>query len=63
MAKDAESFHRALYRDTTFYLCYALLISALGPFQFGYHLVRYKDAFPAQTAYSTYRLSLMHLKP
>ena len=39
MAREGESFHHALYRDTTFYLCYALLISALGPFQFGYHLV------------------------
>ena len=40
MAQDTEPLHRALYRDTTFYLSYALLVSALGPFQFGYHLVR-----------------------
>ena len=41
MAPAEESLLRALRRDTTFYLCFALLVTAVGPFQFGYHLVRF----------------------
>ena len=40
MAPAEEGLLRALLRDTTFYLCFALLVTAIGPFQFGYHLVR-----------------------
>ena len=34
-----EPLHRSLIRDTTGYLVYLLLITTIGPFQFGYHLV------------------------
>ncbi|KAI4160552.1 MAG: hypothetical protein LQ342_005659 [Letrouitia transgressa] len=37
MASD-EPLYRSLLRDTTAYLAYLVLISALGPFQFGFHL-------------------------
>lgn len=39
MAQPEEGLLRALLRDTTLFLCFALLITSLGPFQFGYHLV------------------------
>ncbi|KAL9132990.1 MAG: hypothetical protein Q9175_005833 [Cornicularia normoerica] len=38
MARGGEPLHRSLIRDTTAYLCYILLVVALGPFQFGFHL-------------------------
>lgn len=38
MARD-EPLLRALFRDTTAYLVYVLLIATIGPFQFGFHLV------------------------
>jgi hypothetical protein len=34
-----EPLHRSTIRDTTGYLVYLLLITTLGPFQFGFHLV------------------------
>lgn len=39
MANREESLHQSFFRDTTAYLFYILFIVALGPFQFGYHLV------------------------
>ena len=39
MARGGEPLHRSLIRDTTAYLSYILLIVALGPLQFGFHLV------------------------
>lgn len=38
MARDGEPLHRSLIEDTTAYLCYVLLVVALGPLQFGFHL-------------------------
>jgi hypothetical protein len=35
-----EPLHRSLILDTTAHLCYLLLITTLGPLQFGFHLVR-----------------------
>lgn len=40
MAQGEEGQLRALLRDTTFYLCFILVTTAIGPFQFGFHLVR-----------------------
>ncbi|KAL8705672.1 MAG: hypothetical protein Q9225_008013 [Loekoesia sp. 1 TL-2023] len=37
MARD-EPLHKSLVRDTTAYFLYLLLVTTLGPFQFGYHL-------------------------
>ncbi|KAL8853929.1 MAG: hypothetical protein Q9221_001237 [Calogaya cf. arnoldii] len=37
MAHD-EPLHKSLIRDTTAYFAYLLLVTTLGPFQFGYHL-------------------------
>lgn len=34
-----EPILKALWRDTTAYLCFTLFVVALGPLQFGYHLV------------------------
>ena len=39
MARGEEPLHRSLVRDTTAYLTYILLVVALGPLQFGFHLV------------------------
>ena len=39
MARGGEPLHRSLFRDITPYLCYILLATAVGPLQFGYHLV------------------------
>ena len=39
MARDGEPLHHSLIRDTTAYLSYILLIVAIGPLQFGFHLV------------------------
>lgn len=39
MAHD-EPLHKSLIRDTTAYFAYVLLVTTLGPFQFGFHLVR-----------------------
>ena len=41
MARDGEPLHRSLIEDTTAYLCYVLLVVALGPLQFGFHLVSF----------------------
>lgn len=30
---------RSLLRDTTAYLCFLLLVTTVGPLQFGFHLV------------------------
>ncbi|KAM0801904.1 general substrate transporter [Usnea florida] len=38
MVRDGEPLHRSLIEDTTAYLCYVLLVVALGPLQFGFHL-------------------------
>ena len=40
MARGGEPLHRALIQDTTAYLCYILLVAAVGPLQFGFHLVQ-----------------------
>ncbi len=34
-----EPLHTSLIRDMTAYLCYSLLITTMGPLQFGFHLV------------------------
>ena len=39
MARDGEPLHRSLVRDTTAYLSYILMVVAIGPLQFGFHLV------------------------
>ena len=39
MARGGEPLHQSLRRDITPYLCYILLATAIGPLQFGYHLV------------------------
>ncbi|KAL8803009.1 MAG: hypothetical protein Q9182_003435 [Xanthomendoza sp. 2 TL-2023] len=38
MARDDEPLHKSLARDTTAYFAYLLLVTTLGPFQFGFHL-------------------------
>lgn len=38
MARE-EPLYKSLIRDTTAYFAYVLLVTTLGPFQFGYHLV------------------------
>ncbi len=40
MAQGGDSLVQALARDTTAYLLYTLLTVTLGPFLFGYHIVR-----------------------
>jgi len=39
MSRGGEPLYRAVMHDTTAYLCYTLLVAALGPLQFGFHLV------------------------
>lgn len=39
MARD-EPLYKSLIRDTTAYFAYILIATTLGPFQFGFHLVR-----------------------
>lgn len=39
MVRGGEPLHQSLSRDITLYLCYILLATAVGPLQFGYHLV------------------------
>ena len=34
-----EPLHRSLRHDTTAYLAFLLLVTTIGPLQFGYHLV------------------------
>ncbi|KAL8756015.1 MAG: hypothetical protein Q9199_003220 [Rusavskia elegans] len=68
MAHD-EPLHKSLIRDTTAYFAYVLLVTTLGPFQFGFHLAELnapqdvltckKDSLE-QTALST---SLPHCIP
>ncbi|KAL8971448.1 MAG: hypothetical protein Q9197_003264 [Variospora fuerteventurae] len=38
MAHDDEPLYKSLIRDTTAYFAFVLLVTTLGPFQFGYHL-------------------------
>ena len=38
MPRGGESLHHSLIRDTTAYLSYILLVVAIGPLQFGFHL-------------------------
>ena len=43
MTRGGEPLYIALKHDVTAYLCYILFIAAVGPLQFGFHLVHFSS--------------------